>query len=789
MEQKDVLINRANTIINETQYFANNGPRVGGLIKDVIEYADNISPISDSEFFEGNTGLSVQGEALQAGNIWTNIISSKTGESVNYEIVGTWVDGSEMDDSKVDGVIYRKRGDEYLKLCYSERVNAKWFGAKGDGITDDTTSIQSAIDFTASIGGGTVYIPQGKYRTTSTLYLKSNVAIEGDSSLIYATKVENFTTIFADFENPYAWAIDTYNVLTNTGNPLAYDSSTSGAVFDNGGIHATYNVKACNIDIEAINQPIFGGIRFSVSPYFLRKNIRIRNTYIGCMLNASWVGTDENISAESLYLSFVYVTDTNSFSIKNCVSSIPYLTEHMDESFVPKIVYSQLSQKNYLDKSVGLFASYMYGVDITGFCSEKGNIAKMYLSCNGLTESAYYMEGVKDYYWYLQGTKATINEGFHLSSDTAKGFKLNMNNNVIMNNDIAATLLNESTPFDLIITPYLDYYIKNPINIPSFITNNGEILFISEDTTLYPGAGFGAIYGSGTRSPYYRPVDYWRTLRPEKKSLIKEIRIAEKCPINIPNDRRFEIANPLMILGEGTIKPIFTSNVRWIDFFRITADVTFKNLSFKASALGDGSLYRELMTVFGDLTIKFIDCDIDLTSSNPNAFLFGSTLTISSAGQITDYGKSALSLYFENCNITGVGMITRTNDITVKSVTLKNTTISNDVLIRGNCGFASMPLHHSEFSKAGDTTNRPVFASGFVGFQYYDITLNKTIFWNGSSWVDVYGLNLIKSGTTANRPNSNLTIGFTYFDSTINKAIVWNGSIWVNMDGSDLINI
>lgn len=43
MEQKDVLINRANTIINETQYFANDGPRVGGLIKDIVEYADDVS--------------------------------------------------------------------------------------------------------------------------------------------------------------------------------------------------------------------------------------------------------------------------------------------------------------------------------------------------------------------------------------------------------------------------------------------------------------------------------------------------------------------------------------------------------------------------------------------------------------------------------------------------------------------------------------------------------------------------------------------------------------------------
>lgn len=705
------------------------------------------APIFEDTFFATvqlrNSGVS--GNAIKVGNIWTNIINSNTLQPVNYEIVSTWVDGSDMDDSKVDGVIYRKRGDEYLKLCYTDRVNAKWFGAKGNGTNDDTKSIQSAIDFINSIGGGTVYLPQGKYRTTSTLYLKANVAIEGDSSLIYATNTENFTTILADFENPYAWVIDTYNVLKSTGNLLAYNSSTSGAIFDNMGISATYNVKVSNVDIEAINNPVFGGVRFSVSPYFLRKNIRIRNTYNGFMLNASWVGSDENLSAESLYVSFIYVTDTNSFNIRNCVSSIPYLSEYMDESFVPQVVYSQLYQKNYLNKSVGLFASYMYGVDITGFCSERGNIAKMYLSCNGITESSYYMEGVKDYYWYLQSTKATINEGFHLNSDTAKGFKLNMNNNVIFNNDIASTLINESTSFDLIITPYTDYYIKNPINIPSFITNNGHILFVSEDTSLYPGAGFGAIGSNGTRSPYYRPIDYWRTLRPEKKSLIKEIRIAEKCPINIPNDRRFEIANPLTIVGEGTVKPIFTSNVRWIDFFRITADVTFKNLSFKASALGDGSLYRELITVFGDLTIKFIDCDIDLTSSNPNAFLFDSTLTISESGQITDRGKCALSLYFENCNITGVGMLTRTNDITLKSVTLKNTSFANTVLSRGNCGFASMPLHHSEFSKVGVTANRPAFSSGFIGYQYYDTTLNKTIIWNGNNWVNMDGSNLINT--------------------------------------------
>ncbi len=45
-------------------------------------------------------------------------------------------------------------------------VNVKDFGAKGDGITDDTAAIQAAVDslYVNKLGGGTVYFPPGKYR-------------------------------------------------------------------------------------------------------------------------------------------------------------------------------------------------------------------------------------------------------------------------------------------------------------------------------------------------------------------------------------------------------------------------------------------------------------------------------------------------------------------------------------------------------------------------------------------------------------------------------------------------
>jgi hypothetical protein len=56
-------------------------------------------------------------------------------------------------------------------------VKDKQYGAKGDGTTDDTAAIQAAID--ACPAGGVVYLPQGIYRTSSTLYPKPGIVIQG----------------------------------------------------------------------------------------------------------------------------------------------------------------------------------------------------------------------------------------------------------------------------------------------------------------------------------------------------------------------------------------------------------------------------------------------------------------------------------------------------------------------------------------------------------------------------------------------------------------------------------
>jgi len=70
---------------------------------------------------------------------------------------------------------------------FADVVNVKDFGAVGDGVTDDTAAIQTAIDYVYSRGGGIVECFE-TFKVNSTLNVKDNVSLKGQAIYPWAGK-------------------------------------------------------------------------------------------------------------------------------------------------------------------------------------------------------------------------------------------------------------------------------------------------------------------------------------------------------------------------------------------------------------------------------------------------------------------------------------------------------------------------------------------------------------------------------------------------------------------------
>ena len=84
------------------------------------------------------------------------------------------------------------------------KANVRDFGAKGDGVTDDS---QAFLDAIAAVNSGAIYIPEGRYRITRVVQIsKSNVVLRGagrDATVLYFPKP--LSDILGGRRDFYSW--------------------------------------------------------------------------------------------------------------------------------------------------------------------------------------------------------------------------------------------------------------------------------------------------------------------------------------------------------------------------------------------------------------------------------------------------------------------------------------------------------------------------------------------------------------------------------------------------------
>jgi hypothetical protein len=138
-----------------------------------------------------------------------------------------------------------KAFDNVVKL--NDLVSVKDFGAKGDGVTDDTAAINAAINYWAPFqtfvtNGGRVYFPTGRYKITSTINLTGKHGIFLQGSGVHATE------IFATGDYPVFESINTASEPWVDGHIV--DMTIRGGGYTNANSHGIYTVftNGCTVN-------------------------------------------------------------------------------------------------------------------------------------------------------------------------------------------------------------------------------------------------------------------------------------------------------------------------------------------------------------------------------------------------------------------------------------------------------------------------------------------------------------------------------------------------------------
>ena len=147
-----------------------------------IQHRRGIKVDIPANLFEGELGWCIDTRELYIGNGLTTGGNSQvlSQHSENDQLITHIYRGSSRIPATT-GLPFptvRSIGD-----IFDDRLSVKNYGAKGDGITDDTDAIQRAInDRWNTMDFSAIFFPAGTYNISNTIYIRPNVSLIGEGS-------------------------------------------------------------------------------------------------------------------------------------------------------------------------------------------------------------------------------------------------------------------------------------------------------------------------------------------------------------------------------------------------------------------------------------------------------------------------------------------------------------------------------------------------------------------------------------------------------------------------------
>ena len=187
-------------------------------------------------------------------------------------------------------------------------TDVRTFGAKGDGVADDTEAIQRAIDHTATTTQGIVFFPPGGYKITDRLRLARNVDLMGVGvgfgSQIIPVETNGITILGSDWPGGYGFrnhikgltimmtqADDRTAIVIDHGytikieNVMVFDSGSGGGISIANAAHVTL------ADVSVYGKGTGRGTGIAVND----SNVNLYNPDIEACLNGLLVQGDQGV--------------------------------------------------------------------------------------------------------------------------------------------------------------------------------------------------------------------------------------------------------------------------------------------------------------------------------------------------------------------------------------------------------------------------------------------------------------------------------------------------------------